>query len=68
MKCYSSMKKCGTCDYWCGNREITDMGRQCEFENNDKGSCNEPGSSSRLLENKQAQWSCPKWKKWGALK
>lgn len=68
MLCTSSMKKCGTCDYWCGNREIVNFGNQCEFDNNERGSCNEPDSSSRILENKTAQMSCPKWRKWGALK
>jgi hypothetical protein len=68
MLCTGSMRKCGTCDYWSGNREIVNFGNQCEFENNDRGSCNEPNSSSRLNENKTAQMSCPKWRKWGQLK
>lgn len=64
----SSMKKCGTCDYWSGDREIINLGNQCEFDNNAKGSCNEPNSGQRLCENKLGQFSCPKWRKWGALK
>ena len=68
MKCTSSMRTCGTCDYWVGNREVINYGNQCEFDNNDRGSCNEPDSSSRMNENKTAQMSCPNWRKWGALK
>ena len=64
----SSIKKCATCDYWIGERELINWGRQVKFETNDMGSCNEPKSASRHLDNKQAQFSCPKWKKWGPLK
>jgi hypothetical protein len=64
---YSSTKKCGTCNFWCGARELKSMGRQAEFYPNDAGSCNKPGSTSRLLENKQAQFGCPDWEKWGPM-
>ena len=68
MLCTSSMKKCGTCNYWSGNRKIINFGNQCEFDNNERGACNESDSGSRQFDNKTAQMSCSKWEKWNALK
>jgi hypothetical protein len=68
MKWNASQKKCATCDYWAGPRELVNYGAYVEIDSNDMGSCNCPGSTSRHLDNKQAQWTCPKWDKWGALK
>lgn len=62
----SSQHRCANCDYWKGNRETKNFGRQVDVDPNDKGSCNKPGSGSRLLENKQAQWTCNDWELWGA--
>ena len=68
MLCTSTMKKCGTCDYWSGRRLTVNFGRQCGFDVNERGACNEPSSGGRLLENKTAQMGCTKWKQWGQLK
>lgn len=68
MKWSSSAEKCGTCDYWGGDREIVNFGNYVEVDSNEKGACNCKGSSSRNLDNKSAIWSCDKWEKWGALK
>ena len=62
------MKKCATCDFWGGDRDITNTGYYVEVDNGEQGACNCNGVSSRLLENKSAVWGCVKWKKWGALK
>lgn len=67
MKWPSNTERCGSCDFWSGCRESINFGRQVEFDNNDRGSCNERDSASRLNENKTAQMSCPSWRKWGAL-
>ena len=68
MKVSSSTHKCMTCDYWCGQREVVQFGGYVEADASEHGSCQSGDSSSRLLENKQAQWSCSNWDKWGALK
>ena len=68
MKFSSNTQKCMTCDYWCGDRDVVQFGGYVEADSNEQGSCQAPGSSSRLLENKSAQWSCSKWQKWGPLK
>ena len=68
MKVSSSTEKCVTCDFWCGCRELVQFGAYVEADASEQGSCNKPNSSSRLSENKQAQWSCSDWEKWGALK
>jgi len=68
MKYNSSAERCITCDYWAGDRELINFGNYVEGDPNTQGSCNEPDSSSRHLDNKPAQWHCPNWSKWGALK
>jgi hypothetical protein len=68
MKWSSSIRKCATCDYWSGPRELVNYGAYVEVDPNDRGACNCPGSASRALDNKPAQWTCPQWDKWGALK
>ncbi len=64
----SSNEKCATCDYWSGPREIINFGNYDRVENNDRGACNFPGSASRHIDNKPAVFSCPNWRKWGAIK
>ena len=68
MKYNARAEKCATCDYWGGDRDTTDTGYYVVADPNDQGSCNVEGSSSRRLDNKSAQWSCPNWSKWGALR
>lgn len=64
----SSNKKCATCDYWSGCREIVNFGNYVEVDNSEKGSCNANGSTQRINEAKVAVWVCSDWEKWGALK
>jgi hypothetical protein len=64
----SSTEKCATCDYWAGPRELINYGRYVQVDNDARGSCNCPGSTSRRLDNKPAVFTCPQWSKWGALR
>lgn len=62
----SSARVCVTCSFWCGSRQPSWDRQYVEYDSsNDRGEC-AGGGWDRY--DKSANYSCPQWKKWGALR
>ena len=63
-----SMKQCGTCAYWAGDREADRLGQRVYVDNRmQKGKCMCRGSGWMNSE-KQACSTCTSYQRWSVLK
>ncbi len=68
MQFSKSQKKCATCVYWSGERELHENRRYVIADPNERGACQHPKSTSAHIENMGAVFHCDRHETWDAIR
>ena len=64
-----SFKKCGTCSFWGGSRQVNTTGTFVTVDPRTRGKCLlQPGKGPFAKQDVQVSSQCNKFEKWGALR